>query len=110
MAVQIFGTKKCKETQKALRFFKERRIDLHFIDLNEKGLSPGELKNISRIFSFEDLIDADSKEYDKLNLRYMQYNAEEMLLEHPLLFKTPIARCGKNITLGYAPDLWKDWK
>ena len=110
MPIQIFGTKKCKDTQKAIRFFKERRINTHFIDLNEKAMSPGELKNVSRVYPAEQLIDTESREYEKLNLKYMKYNAEEILLEHPLLFKTPIVINGPKVSLGYEPDKWKDWK
>ena len=61
MAVQIFGTLKCKDTQKTLRFFKERRIQVHFVDLSEKPLSPGELTNIKRSIPLKDLIDKNGK-------------------------------------------------
>ena len=68
--VQIFGTKKCKESAKAVRFFKERNIKIHYVDLSEKGISKGELKSISQSVPLTDLIDVSSKEYEKLNLKY----------------------------------------
>ena len=41
MNIQVFGTKKCNDTKKAERFFKERCIKYQFIDMKEKGLSKG---------------------------------------------------------------------
>jgi arsenate reductase (glutaredoxin) len=104
--IQIFGTLKCRDTQKALRFFKERGIKPHFVDLKEKAISKGELENISKSVKIEDMIDKEGKEYKKLNLDYIVYNTKEMLLENPLLFITPIVRKGKKSTVGYKPDIW----
>jgi len=109
MNIQIFGTKKCSDTRKAERFFKERRIQFHFRDLNEKGISKGELDNIGRKFSVEDLIDRDGKQFRKRNLEYMTFDTENELLEDALLFKTPIVRNGNEVTLGYEPEIWKAW-
>ncbi|MEW5842023.1 MAG: ArsC/Spx/MgsR family protein [Bacteroidota bacterium] len=110
MNVQIIGTKGCSETRKAERFFSERRIQFHFRDLNEKGLAKGELENITRIIPLEELIDRDGKQYKKRNMQYMVFNVEEELLNDPLLLKTPIVRNGKEVTIGYQPDVWKKWK
>ena len=68
--IQVIGTKKCKDTQKVIRFLKERRIDFQFIDLQVKGLSPGELKKISQKIPLDELMDKSSKEYERLNLKY----------------------------------------
>ena len=109
MNIQIFGTKKCSDTRKAERFFKERGIQFHFRDLNEKGVSKGELENIKRVFDIEELIDTEGKQYQKRNLKYINHDIEEELLEDALLFKTPIVRNGKEVTVGYEPDVWKSW-
>lgn len=109
MNIQIFGTLKCNETHKAERFFKERKIPIHFRDLNEKGISKGELDNISDVIPVEELLDKEGKEFKHLNLKYILYDAEDKLLEYPLLFKTPIVRNGKHVTVGYQPDVWKVW-
>ena len=109
MNIQIFGTKKCKDTAKAIRFFKERRIDFHFVNLAEKAISKGELRNISRCISLENLIDVDGKEYEKLNLKYIQHDIEEKLLENSLLMKTPVVRNGQLSTVGYCPNEWTKW-
>ena len=47
MNIQIFGTKKCNDTKKAERFFKERGIKYQFIDMKEKGMSKGELTSFA---------------------------------------------------------------
>lgn len=109
MNIQIIGTKKCTDTKKAERFFKERNLKFQFRNLAEKGVSPGELENIKRVFNVEELIDKEGKEFRKRNLAYMVFNTETELLNDTLLFKTPIVRNGKNVTLGYQPDIWKEW-
>ena len=109
MIIQIFGTKKCKDTQKAIRYFKERRIDIQFIDLNIKGLSQGELNSVKNSIPLDSLIDKEGKEYEKRNLKYIVHDIEQALLEFPLLFSTPIVRCGKKASLGYNPDIWVEW-
>lgn len=109
MNIQIIGTKKCKDTQKAERFFKERRILFHFKDLNIKGLSNGELENISRVIPLDKLLNKESKQFKKRNLEFMVYNTEDELLHDPLLLKTPIVRNGSLVTVGYQPQTWKEW-
>lgn len=109
MILQIFGTKKCKDTQKAVRFFKERSINFQFIDLKEKAVSQGELNSIKKNYYLEDIIDTYSKTYEDLNLAYIQHDIEEMLLAHPLLFVTPILRSDFGALVGYDSDEWKVW-
>ncbi len=109
MNIQIFGTKKCSDTKKAQRFFKERGINFQYRELSEKGVSKGELENIKRIFEPEDLIDKEGKQYKKRNLQFIIHDVEEELLSDPLLFKTPIVRNGKEVTLGVEPEIWNKW-
>ena len=109
MNIQIIGTKKCRETQKAERFFKERKIAFHFRDLNEKGIAKCELDNISRSVPVEELIDKEGKQFQKRGLQYMVYNIEDELLNDSLLLKTPIVRNEGKATVGYQPDIWKEW-
>nr|WP_307774650.1 ArsC/Spx/MgsR family protein [uncultured Cetobacterium sp.] len=109
MIIQIFGKKSCNNTKKAQRFFKERGIKTQFINLNEKGISKGELNTITKVFSLEELLDIDGVEYKKRNLQYMVYDIKELLEENPILFKTPIVRFNQEITLGNEPEIWKKW-
>ncbi len=109
MNIQIIGTKKCKDTKKAERFFKERRIKFQFRDLNIKGISKGELDNISRVIPIEDLLDKEGKQFKKRNLEFILYNTAEELISDPLLLKTPIVRNGNLATIGHQPEIWNDW-
>jgi len=109
MNIQIIGTKKCRDTQKAERFFKERKIPYHFRDLTEKGLSKGELENINRVIPIEELIDKEGKQFKQRGFEFMVYNIETELLEDSLLLKTPVVRNGKLTTVGFHPEVWIDW-
>jgi len=113
MNIQIFGTKKCFDTKKAERYFKERNIKVQFIDLKEKGMSKGELTSvISAAGGLENVIDPNAKDKDTLAL--IKYIASEdkfdKLLENQQLLKTPIVRNGRQATVGYQPDVWKGWE
>lgn len=112
MNIQIFGTKKCNDTKKAERFFKERRISFQFIDLKEKALSKGELQSVKKAIGLENLINKKSKDYVKLNMDKIRgaETREDMLLKNPSLYNTPIVRNGKEATVGYAIDIWKTWE
>lgn len=109
MNIQIIGTKKCKETQKAERFFKERKISYHFKDLTVKPLTKGELANIKSVIPIDELIDRDGLQFKKRNMSYMVFDIEEELLNDPLLLKTPVVRNGKLVTIGYQSDVWNIW-
>ena len=112
MNIQIFGTKKCSDTRKAERFFKERGIKFQFVDMKEKGMSKGEFNSVAQVNGgIDNMIDQNSK--DKDTLLMLQYIAEEdkleKILENPQVIKTPVVRNGKQSTLGYQPEVWKKW-
>ncbi|MNM51801.1 putative reductase [compost metagenome] len=112
MNIQIFGTKKCFDTKKAERYFKERKIKYQFIDLTEKAISKGELQSIRKSLTLNALINIKSKEYEKSNLKNIRADEvkEEILLKNPKLFVTPVVRNGKEATVGYEPEVWKQWE
>lgn len=112
MNIQIFGIKKCFDTKKAERYFKERNIKYQFIDLDLKGLSKGELQSVSAAVGLNNLINTKSKEYKTLNVEHIRNSSvkEELLLKNPKLYRTPIVRNGKQATVGYEPDIWKEWE
>ena len=112
MNIQIFGTKKCNDTKKAERFFKERGIKYQFIDMKEKGMSKGEFNSVAQVNGgLENMVNWDGKDQDTLSL--IKYIAEEdklqKVLDNPQVIKTPVVRNGKQSTLGYQPDVWKGW-
>ena len=106
---QIFGTKKCKETQKAIRFFKERRMVYQFIDLTVKGLSYGELKNVLQFYNIDDIIDVESREYRINHFKDIVHDKEDIVMEHPLILKTPIIRINKKVKLGFKEEDILNW-
>lgn len=112
MEVQIFGVKKSSDTRKALRFFAERRIKTHFVDLNERAASPGELKRFAQKFGVTRLIDLDSRRYAELGLSAARLTDErwlDKLALEPLLLAVPLVRWQNRLTVGPAEAEWKEW-
>jgi arsenate reductase (glutaredoxin) len=110
MNIQIFGKSKCFDTKKAERYFKERRVKFQAIDLLQKGMSRGEFLSVKAAVGLNALMDLDAKEAEILKYLANDAAKEEKLLENPAFFKTPIVRNGKNATVGFCPDVWKDWE
>ena len=113
MNIQIFGTKKCFDTKKAERFFKERNVKFQYIDLKEKGLSKGELTSVMQaVGGLDALLDPNCK--DKQLAVLIQYLGAdqklEKVLENQQALRTPIVRNGRQATVGYAPEVWKTWE
>ena len=112
MEVQIFGIRKSSDTRKALRFFSERRIKPHFVDLNERAASLGELRRFAQKFGVGTLIDSDSARFRDLGLRHARMSDETWLTkltEEPLLLKVPLVRNGNQLTVGLDEATWKSW-
>jgi arsenate reductase-like glutaredoxin family protein len=110
--VQIFGTKNDAETRKALRFFSERRIRTHFVDLKERAASKGELRRFVDRHGIDAVLDRGSKRLRGLGLHTALYGPDrwlDILAEEPLLLRTPLVRSGKHLTVGYAEEEWKAW-
>ena len=112
MDVQIFGTKKSADTRKALRFFAERRVKTHFVDLQERAASLGELKRFAQKFGVGALIDRDSRRYLDLGLAHARLTDErwlEKLADEPLMLRQPLVRQQNRLTVGLAEAEWKSW-
>ena len=130
MNIQIFGTTKCFDTKKAQRYFKERGIKFQMIDLKEKGMSRGEFDNVARALGgWEKMVNPNAKDKQTLALlealidwqkedkqtlalldALVDWQKEDKLFENQQLFLTPIVRNGRKATVGYQPDVWKDWE
>ncbi|HAQ61476.1 TPA: ArsC family transcriptional regulator [Candidatus Delongbacteria bacterium] len=109
MNIQIFGRKKSSATKKAERFFSERRIKFHSVDIDEKQISKGELESIfAGLENKEDLIDKDSKLY-KAKYAYLRFDIFTELLANQELIKLPVIRNGKKAAVGDRPEIWKKW-
>jgi arsenate reductase-like glutaredoxin family protein len=113
MNIQIFGKSKCFDTKKAERYFKERKIKYQYIDMLKYGMSKGEYQSVkAAVGGMRRLIDDKSKEYENQFIKYLagEDDIEERLLNNPGMFKTPVVRNGKKATIGYNPDIWKNWE
>ena len=110
MNIQIFGKAKCFDTKKAERYFKERRIKYQFVDIIKYGMSLGELKSVKNAVGLEAMIDENDQDYPLIQYLASNDAKLEKLFEEPFLIKTPIVRNGKQATVGYCPEVWKEWK
>lgn len=113
MNIQIFGTKKCFDTKKAQRYFKERGIRFQMIDLKEKEMSRGEFDNVCRALGgWQQLVDPNAKDKQTLALleALVDWQQEDKLFENQKLFRTPVVRNGRQATVGYQPQVWQSWE
>ena len=112
MEVQIFGIRKSPETRKALRFFAERRVKTHFVDLQERAAAPGELRRFAQKFGVPALLDRTSRRFGDLGLSAARLSDErwlDKLAEEPMLLRMPLVRFQQRLTIGDAEDTWREW-
>lgn len=112
MEVQVFGTRKSAATRAALRFFSERRVKVHFCDLDERPASPGELGRFVRQFGVSALVDRGSRRFAELGLSAAGLSEERWLArlaEEPRLLVMPLVRCQQRLTVGPAEPEWREW-
>ena len=113
MNIQIFGTKKCNDTKKAERYFKERGIKYQFVDMKEKGMSKGEFTSVAeKNGGVDNMLNPDAKDKDALALIKNIADEDKLItiLGNQQVIKTPIVRNGRQSTLGYQPEVWKAWE
>src|SRR5688500_16128453 len=111
-SVQVFGTKKSSDTRKAQRFFSERRVSVHFVDLTERAASLGELRRFAQKFGVRALIDSESKRFRELGLGAAVLSNDrwlDTLVEEPLVLRMPLVRRGNDLTIGLAEEVWRAW-
>ena len=110
MNIQIFGKAKCFDTKKAERYFKERRIKYQFVDVLKYGMSRGELNSVKNAVGLEAMVNTEDEDYPLFRYQASTEAKMDKLYEVPYLLKTPIVRNGKQATVGYCPDVWKNWE
>ena len=110
MNIQIFGTRKCNDTKKAERFFKERRIKYQYIDIIKYGMSRGELKSVCSAIGMDAIVNTEDQDYPLYQYLASNDAKLEKLYEIPEMIRTPVVRNGKKATVGYCPDVWKEWE
>ena len=112
MEVQVFGIRKSPETRKALRFFAERRVKTHFVDLDERAALPGELRRFAQKFGVAALVDRGSRRFVELGLASARLSDErwlDRLAEEPRLLRMPLVRHQHQLTVGDAEPTWREW-
>jgi arsenate reductase-like glutaredoxin family protein len=108
--VQIFGIKNSQATRAAERFFKERRVAIHFVDLTKKPMAPAEIKRFADRFGLAALLDTEGKAWIDAGLKYLKVSDSEMLgrIERdPKLLRLPLIRGGNRLGIGHDEDAWK---
>ena len=110
MGIQIWETKGF-DSQKAVRFFQERRIPVQRIDLLRYGISRRELESVRSQVSLEGLIDRESRAFAVSAVRFSDRESLifQALLDEPRLLRAPIVRNGRMATAGYCPEVWGGW-
>ena len=112
MDVQIFGVNKDADTRKALRFFKERRINVHFVDFKIRGPSKGELRRFSDKHGIDALIDRDAKRFSALGFQTAYYGIDrwiDIAMDEPGILRIPLVRRGSDVTVGHDEAEWRGW-
>jgi arsenate reductase-like glutaredoxin family protein len=111
-SVQVFGRRDSRDTQKALRFFKERGFRVQFVDIAVRPPAPGELRRFAERFGEAALLDADGRRFRDLGLGYMRMDGGEALervLADPTLLRLPLVRHGNALSIGPDEAAWKSW-
>lgn len=109
VSVQIFGLKNSPATRAAERFFKERRIAVHFVDLKQKPMAPAEIRRFTDRFGLTALLDMEGSAYVDAGLKYLRMPDQEMLRRiegEPKLLRLPLVRAGNRLSVGQDEDAW----
>ena len=114
MEVQVFGVQKSADTRKALRFFAERRVTTHFVDLAKRAASLGELRRFAQKFGVDALIDREARRFSELGLAHARRSDDrwlELLAGEPGVLRLPLVRnaAQKGLTIGVAEEVWLRW-
>jgi len=110
--IQVFGLDDSPPTRAALRFFRERRIVVHYVDLRKKPIAPGELRRFSDRLGAAALLDPDSRPYREQGLAYLTTDPAgimQRLLADVRLLRLPLVRYGDDVTAGRDETTWKAW-
>jgi arsenate reductase-like glutaredoxin family protein len=110
--IQIFGYEDSQPTRAALRFFKERRVNVHFVNLKQRPIAPGELRRFIERLGAPALLDPTSRPYRDQGLQFLTLDVDgvaERLLANPRLLRLPLVRNGNAVTVGAAEATWRAW-
>jgi arsenate reductase-like glutaredoxin family protein len=111
-SVQIFGHDRDPGTRAAVRFFKERRIAIHQVDVTRKPIAPGELRRFTERLGARALVDETSRPWRDGGLGYLRMDDRELverLLRDASLLRLPLVRFGNDVAAGRDEATWKRW-
>ncbi len=110
--VQVFGLENDQATRAALRFLKERRVPISFVDLRRRPIAPGELRRFVERLGAVACADTEGRAWRDAGLAYLRMTDEELtakLLADPRLLRLPLVRNGSAFTVGRDEATWKTW-
>ena len=110
--VQIFGRRDSRDSRKALRFFRERRTNIHFVDAALKPPSRGELRRFVQRLGAEALLDREARAFRDQGLGYLTMDEAEIgerLAVDAGLLRLPLVRYGERVSAGLDEAAWKEW-
>jgi arsenate reductase (glutaredoxin) len=110
--IQLFGRRDSRDTQKALRFFRERRVSVSFVDISVRPPAPAELRRFSQRLGASALLDREGSRYRDAGLAWLSLDDDQVLTRiqaTPGLLKLPLVRNGNHVTIGFAEGAWKEW-
>ncbi len=110
--IQVFGLEGDRGTRAALRFFKERRAEISFVDLRRRPIAPGELRRFVEKLGAAALADTDGRAWRESGLGYLRMTDDELagkLLANARLLKLPLVRNGADFSAGPSEATWKRW-
>ena len=104
--IQIYGRKRCADTRKAERFFRERRVPYQLVDIDAKAPGARELELFASVLGADELLDTQSRRYRSRGLTYMEFDAVSEIADDPALLRTPIVRRGREVSVGADTGFW----
>ena len=109
-SVQIFGVKNSQTTRAAERFFKERRVAIQYVDLQQKPIAAGEIKRFVDRFGWDALLDKEGKAFLDAGMKYLRVGESQLLEKvqrEPKLLRLPLIRSQNRLSIGQDEDSWK---
>ena len=111
-SVQIFGLENDQATRAAVRFFKERRFTIHFVDLRRKPMAAGELRRFTDRLGPRAVLDPDCRAARDAGFAYLRLTDTEVaerLLADQRLLRLPLVRHANSVSVGRDEAAWKAW-
>lgn len=110
--IQVFGTDESPATRGAIRFFRERRVVVTFVDLGKRPMAPTELRRFTERLGARALVDETSRAFRDGGLADLSMTDPEVfdrLVRDQRLLRLPLVRHGSDVTAGKAETTWRGW-